>query len=285
MTDGKIFVITGATSGIGYEAASKIANLGGIVIGIGSSAKSCRDAELKLNRLSLPGDIRLLACDLSDQDDVRALGRLLAKEYPVIDVLVNNAGTFLVRRTLSKQGIEKTFAVNYLSHYLLTRLLIGNLKKASPSRVLNVSSVAYKGANIDTADLSLNDSYTGWKAYSRTKLAMILFTRFLDKKLKDTDITVNSLHPGVIGTNLFSKNSWVGPFLNAGLKLVGKSPEKGAETLVYLATSEEVNGCSGGYYVNSRLEDLLDNARGESLAQDLWDVSADLCNIPTDLSP
>lgn len=284
MKDGKIIVITGATSGIGYEAARKIARLGHTIVGLGSSSKSCLEAELKLSRQSLSGDIRFLACDLSDQDDVRTLAQRLASDYPAIDVLLNNAGTLLVRRTLSNQGIEKTFAINYLSHYLLTRMLIDNLIKASSSRIINVSSAAYKNANIDIEDLSLEHSYTGWRAYSRTKLAMILFTRFLDKKLKDVDITVNSLHPGVIGTNLFSKNSWMGPFLNAGLKLVGKSPEKGAETLVYLATSDEVNGCSGDYYVNSAIEDLLDNAKNETLEQDLWDMSADLCRMSTNLS-
>ena len=278
----KTVLITGATSGIGFEAARQIAETGAHVIGLGSSQVSCDTASNKM--LSYGCNVDYIPCDLSDQTLVRELAENIESRLKKLDVLINNAGVIYLKRKTDSNGIEKMFSVNYLSHYLLTRLLLNKLMDAPKARIINISSIAHIGVRMDFDDLSSNKSYKTMKVYGKTKLAQLLFTKYLSEKIDSKKITVNAMHPGVIATNLISKNGFLGTALTVGWKLIGKSPKNGAETMVYLANSDSVENISGKYFVKCKQVELAPYAKDEISAQILWCKSAEMCSLPNELA-
>ena len=226
--------------------------------------------------------VEFRVCDLSNQEEIKRFAEDIKIKHTKLDVLINNAGVIYLRQLLDSRGIEKTFSINYLSHYLLTRLLIDIMGGLNPTRIINVSSVIHEKASMNFSDLNTN-KYNWITAYGQSKLAQILFTSHLAILLDSHNITVNAMHPGIISTNLISKNGLMGTVLTFGLKLVGKSPQKGVPTLIQLATSESVSNVSGKYYVNYKEVKLKPHATDKESAKILWDISAKLCQLPQQL--
>ena len=203
------------------------------------------------------------------------------KEEPRLDVLINNAGVFQCPYMKTEDGFEMQFGVNHLGHFLLTNLLLGLLKSSAPSRIVVVSSKLYKYGDINFEDLNSEQSYNKSFCYSRSKLANILFTRELARRLEGTSVTVNVLHPGVVRTNLgrhIHIPLLVRPLFNLVSWAFFKTPEEGAQTAVYLASSPEVEGVSGRYFGDCK-EELLPKAMDESVARKLWDISEVMVGI------
>lgn len=255
-------VVTGATDGIGRETARQLLDLGWRVLIHGrSEAKAMRQAE-ELARAGR-GQAEAVWGDLSSMQEVVALARQIRDKMPGLDVLINNAGVYLTRRRLTADGFEMTMAVNHFAPYLLTRLVGPALSAATNARIVTVSSIAHQSGKIDLSDLQFARRYDGYEAYAASKLANVLFTRSLAGKLSATGISANALHPGVIDTKL----------LHAGFDIKGAPVAQGARTSVYLATSEEVAGVSGKYFVDCRETAPSRPARDDRLAEALWTES------------
>lgn len=224
--------------------------------------------------------IDLFICDLSDINQVREMAEKVRLKYPVIDVLINNAGLITRTRMETVQGYEYQFGVNHLSHFLLTHLLIDLIRKSAEGRIINVSSTAHRAGKIYFDDINLEKKYTNFRAYAQSKLANILFTHGLCHRLYDEGITSNSLHPGVVGTRFaHSRDSGKSNML---LKISGRfmlTPEKGAETIVYLASSPEVSGKSGQYFRNKKSVSASRAAYDLDAAQRLWDLSLKMTGL------
>ncbi len=279
--DGRIVVITGATSGIGTEAARALAEMGARVVIVARDA-----ARGEVTRADITGstgnlNVEVARCDLASQREIRRLAAELCEALPRIDVLINNAGLTMAERRLTEDGIETTLAVNHLAPFLLTNLLIDRLQSGVPARVVTVASDAHRGAALDFDDLSAERGYSGWPAYCRSKLANILFNLELARRLQGSGVTANCLHPGVVATGLGRG----GPMLIRVFQAVARPfllrPERGAETIVYLASSAEVEGASGGYYEKCRRVEPSAAARDRRAAERLWRASEKL----TGLSP
>jgi retinol dehydrogenase 14 len=276
----KVCLITGATSGIGKATAIGLANMGASVVMVGRDRGKGQAALAEIKERSANASVDLLLADLSSQEDIRRLADEFKEAYPRLDVLVNNAGVIRSRRIRTADGIEMTFAVNHLAYFLLTNLLLDVLKASAPSRIVNVASGEQRNGTIDFDDLQGEMGYKGAKAYSQSKLATVLFTYELARKLEGTGVSASCLHPGVVGTNLGSGVSGVFGFTVRALTPLMKSPEKGAQTSIYLASSPEVEGVSGGYFVKKAEARSSDVSYDESLARRLWEVSAELTNLP-----
>jgi NAD(P)-dependent dehydrogenase (short-subunit alcohol dehydrogenase family) len=221
----------------------------------------------------------VVAADLSSQTETRRAAAQIRERHPTIHVLINNAGVFTRRRELTVDGLEQQFAVNHLAYFLFTNLLLDGLRAGAPSRIINVSSDAHSGSQLDFADLQGERSYDGNRAYSQSKLANILFTYELARRLRGTGVTANCLHPGVIATRLLADYMGVPAAGDALARTFGAKPEKGAETIVYLASSQEVEGVTGKYFVNKRPVTSSRESNDEAAARRLWDVSERLTGI------
>jgi len=277
----KVCLITGATSGIGKATAMGLANMGASVVMVGRDRGRGEAALAEIKEGSANASVDLMLTDLSSQEDIRRLADEFKDAYPRLDVLVNNAGVIRSKRVTSADGIEMTFAVNHLAYFLLTNLLLDLLKASAPSRIVNVSSAEQRNGTIDFDDLQAEKGYKTAKAYGQSKLANVLFTYELARRLEGTGVTVNCLHPGAgVRTNLGSGVSGVFGFTVRALTPLMKSPEKGAETSIYLASSPEVEGLSGGYFVKKAEARSSDVSHDERIARRLWEVSAELTNVP-----
>ena len=221
-----------------------------------------------------------MLADLSSQDDIRRLADEVKKACPRLDVLVNNAGVIRSERITTQDGLETTFAVNHLAYFLLTNLLLDALEASAPSRIVNVASGEQRSGTIDFDDLQGEKGYKTAKAYSQSKLATVLFTYELARRLEGTGVSANCLHPGVVGTNLGSGVTGAFGFTVRALRPLMKSPEKGAETSIYLASSPEVGGLSGRYFAKKAKARSSGVSYDERLARRLWEASADLTNLP-----
>jgi len=278
---GKVCVITGATSGIGLAAAAALAARGAELALVGRD-RARGEAVLGELRAQNP-DLRAAVhyADLSSLDEVRRLAQELLAAYPRIDILINNAGALFPRRLVTVDGLERTFALNHMAYFLLTNLLRDRLIASSPARVINVASRAHEDAMLDFGDVNLERDYTGWTAYRRSKLANILFTRELARRLQGTGVIANSLHPGFVASR-FGDNCEGVYRMGMGIakRLFAIRPESGAETIVYLASAREVEGESGGYFARSAPARPSSAAQDEAAARRLWELSAGLARIP-----
>jgi retinol dehydrogenase 14 len=278
--DGKVCLITGATSGIGKATAMGLANMGANVVMVGRDRGRGEAALAEIKEKSANASVDLMLADVSSQEEIHRLADEIKEAYPRLDVLINNAGVIRSKRITSADGIETTFAVNHLAYFLLTNLLLDVLKASAPSRIVNVASGEQRNGTIDFDDLQGEKGYKGAKAYSQSKLATVLFTYELARRLKGTGVSANCLHPGVVGTNLGSGVSGVFGYMVRALTPLMKSPEKGAETSIYLASSPEVEGLSGRYFVKKDEARSTDVSYDKRLARRLWEVSAELTNLP-----
>ena len=276
---GKTVIVTGANAGIGKVTASELASMGAKVTLV------CRDKArgeeaLRDVRSRSGGDVDLMLCDFGSLDSIRAFAAAFQAAHDRLDVLVNNAGAILGERKLTADGFEMTFGVNHLGYFLLTNLLLDLLKKSAPSRIVNVASDVHRQGKLDWDDLqSERRPYAQFRAYSDSKLCNVLFTAELARRLDGTGVTANSLHPGVVGTNFGSTGSPLFRFLT---KIGGPfllTPEKGARTSIYLASSPDVEGVTGKYFAKSREAKPSKAAQDADAARRLWDVSAKMVGL------
>ena len=277
--NGKTVLVTGATSGMGMVIALALAENGAAVIVHGRNAKKAEDAVKEIKEKTGNPSIYFLVADFSKLEDVRKLAADVKKNFERLDVLINNAGAVFGKRTISADGHELTFQVNYLCHFLLTNLLLDLLKKSAPSRVVNISSGLHERGRIDFEDLNMNKKYNPNKAYANSKLANVLFTYELAKRLEGTGITVNVSNPGMAKTHLGYDSGGLTSFSKKFIDLFGKSAEKGAETTIFLATSPEVETISGKYFEDKKVEQTSEITYDSSTAAKLWKVSMELTGL------
>jgi len=272
----RVLLVTGANSGIGKATALGLARLGGTVVMACRSATRGEAARQDIVRDSGNSRVYLEIVDLASEESTRSFAEEFKKQYPRLDVLINNAGVYTPRREVTPDGLERTFEVNYLSGFLLTHLLLDLLIKSTPSRIINVSSSAHSGGTIHFDDLQGEQRYGGFGAYGQSKLAQVLFTRELAQRLEGTGVTVNACHPGVIRTNLgMGGTSAVVRFV----RMFFKTPEKGAETPIYLAVSPEVERVTGQYFANKHVREPSRAAQDPNVARRLFDVSKELAHL------
>ncbi len=276
---GKVCIVTGGNSGIGKEAAKGLVALGAAVVII-CRDKSKGEAALSEIRSAGNGSAELIVADISSLAQVRAAADEFGRTRSRLDVLVNNAGVILTKRLVSPEGYEKTLATNHLGHFLLTNLMLNTLKKSAPSRIINVSSEAHRGARIDFEDIQGEKQYSTYKAYSQSKLANVLFSYELARRLEGTGITVNSIHPGVVRTG-FGHDT--GGMLSAVIHIGSPffmSAKRSAKAIVYLASSPEVATVTGKYFSKSKVGKSSKESYDEEAAKRLWDVSEELTGLP-----
>ena len=275
----KVCIVTGASSGIGKETAEGLAELGATVVMVCRSRKRGDDALADIRRRSGSNSVELLLADFASLDSVRTLAKEFMQKHDSLDVLVNNAGVAMVRRSVTADGFETTFQVDYLSHFLLTNLLLDELKRCAPSRIVNVSSASHYDGHLDLDDLQMKNRYGVMKAYSRAKLAQVLFTYELSRRLEGTGVTANCLHPGAVATNIWSRPLGPFSFLGKISRLFLISPKAGAETPVYLASSPEVEGVTGRYFDKKREKKSSAESYDRNLAEKLWTESARMTGL------
>ena len=278
--NGKICLVTGATRGIGLETARALAAAGATVVLHGRDPERTRAAAARVAQSTGSPRVRPVFADFSQLARVRALAEELDATLPHLDVLVNNAGMMSPRRALSAEGYDLTFAVNHLAPFLLTNLLLPKLRQSAPARIVVVASAAHRRASLDFDDL-MNSRVAGlWPAYARSKLANILFTRALAKRLAASGVTANALHPGLVRSHLFHDGpAWMQAAMGAFGGLFMISARAGAKTSVYLATAPELKGRSGGYYAHCHPATPSSAALADADAERLWRESARLTGI------
>ncbi len=289
--NGKVVVITGATSGIGQVAAEKLAGMGGRIIQIARDRNRGEAAIERLRQLAPALPHAIYYADLSKLRDMKLVAAQIAAAEPRIDVLINNAGAMFGSRQLTEDGLERTFALNHMSYFVLTHGLRERLKTSAPARVVNTSSDAHQSFTLDFDDLQSEKAYRfnflewmryggpGFKVYGRSKLCNILFTRELARRLAGSGVTANCLHPGFVATR-FGDDS--GGLIGFGIR-IGKrfalTPEQGAETLVYLASSPEVATVTGEYFHKCHPAQPTAEAQNEDKARRLWQESANIAGL------
>ena len=275
---GKHILITGGTSGIGLAAAHQLARRGANVTIVGRSWDKGQGAVDRM-QAEAGGHQRYLPADLSTLAGVRRLAGQLLEGHEPLDVLINNAGGMYFRRHRTADGYERTLALNHLAPFLLTHLLLPALRAAGSARIVTTSSAAHWSGQINLDDLHLSRGYSIMRAYSQTKLANILFSNELARRLAGSGVTANSFHPGLVATNLAKQNLLLRPFVSLFYSLFARSAEEGAETLDYLALDPEVEGQSGGYYVECKPARSSTSSQDAGLASALWARSERLVGL------
>jgi NAD(P)-dependent dehydrogenase (short-subunit alcohol dehydrogenase family) len=270
----KTILITGATSGIGYETALALAKMNATVVGIGRNPEKCTTYEAQIRRDSGNSHVDYLLADLSSLAEVKKQAENFKNKYDRLDVLINNAGGYFTKKMTTVDGYEITFALNHLAHFLLTNELLDLIKASSPARIINVSSAAHMGAKINLDNPNQIDGSFGWQAYGQSKLANVLFTYELSRRLEGSGVTCNCLHPGWVATG-FGKNNrgitgWV---IGFSAKVSAKKPAEGAETSIYLASSPDVEGISGKYFVDCKETSSSLISYNITTAKNLWTIS------------
>ena len=267
----KICLITGATDGIGKETVRCLGKQNAQLILVGRNPEKGEKVQKKLIAITGNNQIDIMTADLSNMNTIQKLSAEIHKKYNKLNVLINNVGAFFSKREITDEGFEKTFALNHLGYFLLTKLLLDLIKKGKNPRIINVASGAHIGATLDFDNLQGKNDYSGWAAYKRSKLMNIMFTYKLAELLKDTPITVNTLHPGFVRTRFGDNNTGiVGIGLNLAKKIGAISIKKGAETSVFLATSPTVKGVSGKYFVKCKPEKSSSSSYNKSDIDRLW---------------
>jgi len=275
----KLCVITGANSGIGFETAKALAKKGAFIVMVCRNDDKAMAAKSSIQNEIEGAGVDIILCDFSIQKEIHKAANQIKSRYNKIDILINNHGFIAKERWETVDGLEATFAVNHIGYFLFTNLLIEYIKSAGNARIINVASDAHRYGNFEPENLQLESGFNPMKAYGNSKLFNILFTKELASRVRDTDVTVNCLHPGVVRSN-FSEN------LNLPMKLfwtIGKpfmvSAKKGAETSIYLAGSDEVKNVNGAYFKNKKAIAPRKKARDMDAAKQLWEISEELCEL------
>lgn len=276
----RICLITGATGGIGEVTAQALALSGATVVLVGRSREKASATVDRIKRATGNAKVEFMLADLSSQADIRRLADEFKQKYDRLHVLVNNAGAIYTARQTSVDGIEMTLALNHLGYFLLTNLLLDTIKSSVPARIINVSSDAHRIGSMDWSDLQGDKKFGGWRIYGRSKLANILFTRELARRLAGTGVTVNALHPGVVATAFGANNGFWGKLMRKVMDFGSISAEQGAQTTIYLATAPEVAGVTGSYFVKQKPTQPSAAAQNDADARKLWEVSEQLTNLP-----
>ncbi len=278
---GKVCMVTGATSGIGKATALSLARMGATVVIVGRDRARGEAAQSEIKTKSENEAVDLLLADLSSQESIRQLVENFRQKYSQLHVLINNAGVYMLTRRETVDGLEMTFAVDQLAPFLLTNLLLDVLKASAPARIVNVSSATHEAGYINMNDLQSEKRYGFSRPYGQAKLALVLFTYELARRLEGTGVTANCLHPGFVATNI--GQSGVGSVGRAVVKFIfsslGVSPEEGAKTSIYLASSPAVEGVTGKYFVKSIPKRSAPITYDESLQRQLWEESARLVKL------
>lgn len=280
---GKTVLITGGTGGIGKATAIGLARLGARVGIVGRDAERTRAVAEDISTRTGNPAVDAFPADLSSQAEVRRLAAEVLAAYPRLDVLVNNVGGFWQHRHTTADGLERTFAVNHLAAFLLTNLLLERLEASAPARVITVSSGAQSLGRIDFDDLQGERDYSGQRAYNQSKLANVMFTYELARRLEGTGVTATVLHPGLTRTNYAAEDPprWMAIMSPVGRPFM-KSPARGAVTPIYLASSPDVEGVTGQYFANRKPRRSAAPSYDTAAAARLWQVSSDLVGLPTD---
>jgi NAD(P)-dependent dehydrogenase (short-subunit alcohol dehydrogenase family) len=276
---GRVCLITGATSGIGLVTATALARRGATVMLVARDAARAESTVAAIRQQTGSASVEYLLADLTSQERVRRLAADVTARHGRLDVLVNNAGAIFMRRRETVDGLEMTFALNHFAPFLLTNLLLDTLKASAPARVVTVASMAHRGVTIPFGDLQHTSSYSAFTVYGQSKLANILFTYELTRRLAASGVTANTLHPGFVASG-FNKNN--GRLMALGMTLARPfaiSPERGAQTSIYLATSPEVANVSGRYFVNRKPAESSPASYDEQAQRRLWEVSEQLTGL------
>jgi NAD(P)-dependent dehydrogenase (short-subunit alcohol dehydrogenase family) len=278
---GKTALITGATNGIGRASAHALARMGAKLFLVARDSRRAEETCAEIRRETPGAELHVLLADLGSQADVRRAAAEFLATGESLQLLLNNAGVMQLARSETVDGIETTFAVNHLAYFLLTNLLLERIRASAPARIVNVASDAHRmGGALDFDDLGSARRYSAMAVYGRSKLANLLFTRELARRLAGSGVTVNALHPGVVRTGLGQNND--APILKFLTNLVRpffRSPERGAETSIWACTAPELEGVSGRYFSDRREESPHRHAQDDDAARRLWDVSAKLVGI------
>jgi NAD(P)-dependent dehydrogenase (short-subunit alcohol dehydrogenase family) len=278
---GKICLVTGANSGIGKETALGLAQMGATVVMVSRDRARGEAVQNEIKAQSGNEAVDLLLADLSSQQSIRQLAENFRQRYSQLHVLINNAGVVMLKRRETVDGLEMTFAVNQLAPFLLTNLLLDTLKASAPARIVNVSSESHEAGFIRMDDLQSKHNYRFMRVYGQSKLALVLFTYELAHRLEGTGVTANCLHPGFVATNIGQRG--VGPITRRIVNLIfsrmGISPVEGAKTSIYLASSPDVEGVTGKYFVKCKPRQSAPISYDESLQRQLWEESAKLVQL------
>jgi NAD(P)-dependent dehydrogenase (short-subunit alcohol dehydrogenase family) len=282
---GKTIVATGATSGIGEAAVLALAGLGARIVLVARDEARARATMRKLEAKAPGLGHGLHLADLSSMAATRKVGAAIAASEPRIDVLINNAGALFSNRRVTPEGLELTFALNHMAYFVLTEALRERLIASAPARIVSTSSTAHQGMTLDFDDLQSAKGYGGLKVYGRSKLANILFTRELARRLTGTGVTANCLHPGVVATRFGESSGGAPGLLIPFLRPFFISAEKGADTVIYLASSADVANTSGGYFVKRKITEPSQAARDDAAAKRLWKASEALAETQSQKEP
>lgn len=278
----KVCLITGATSGIGKVTALELAKMGATVVMVSRDRTKGEEARQEIIERSGNTSVDLLQADLASLASVRQLAEQFKQKYQHLHVLINNAGAVTLNRQVTAEGFERTFAINYLAPFLLTNLLLDTLKASAPARIVNVSSDAQQSGYINFDDLQMEKRYKLMDAYSQSKVAITMFTYELAKRLQGTGVTANCLHPGFVKTNIGqSGNNYLAQITVKLVFSLGISPEEGAKTTIYLASSPDVANVTGKYFVKSIPKLSAPITYDESAQRRLWEISAQMVKLPT----
>lgn len=277
--DNKICIVTGANAGIGKATTEGLAKAGATVVMMCRQTDTGQAALDDIQKKTGSDKLHLIQVNLASFDEIRAAAKTFLDRFDRLDVLINNAAVVPSKRELTQDGIEKQFGVNHLAPFLLTLLLIDRLKQSTPSRIVNVSSTLHHSATIDFDDLQAERSYGALRVYGQSKLANVLFTYELARRLEGTGVTVNAVHPGGVRTQLGRHAPiWLKPLLLlASALMIG--PEKGAKTSLYVATAPELEDTTGKYFAKSRVAPSSKESHDEAVAKRLWEISAELTGV------
>jgi NAD(P)-dependent dehydrogenase (short-subunit alcohol dehydrogenase family) len=275
----KVVVVTGATSGIGEVAADRLAQKGARIVFVARDRERGEAARKHFRAIAAQSDHTVHYADLTKLAEQKRVAKEIADSEPQIDVLINNAGAMFTTRQETADGLEKTFALNHMSYFTMTNILLDRLKATPGARIVSTASDAHRAGKLNFDDLQSTHSYSGWGAYARSKLMNILFTRELAKRLAGTGVTANCLHPGFVSTRFGQNNAgFMGWLIKIGQNFA-LTPEQGAETIIWLSSSDDLAGNTGGYYEKKKLVLPSKAAQSDADARQLWDVSAKFAGV------
>lgn len=279
--DGKIYMVTGASDGIGRQTAKVLLQMGAQVVGVGRNPQKVERTTASLKQETGSDRLTFLLADFAEPAQIQQLVSQFRAKYDRLDVLINNAGTVTVSRQETAAGLEKMFAVNHLGYFSLTLQLLDLLKASAPARIVNVASDAHEGLTLNFDDLQSKEDFSPMRVYGRSKLANIYFTYELAERLAGTGVTVNALHPGFVATNIGADNiPLIGGIIKKVINLTAMNVEKGAQTSIYLATSAEVADVTGKYFVAGKPIQSSPVSYDETAAKKLWEISEQLTGLP-----